>query len=264
MSVLAGKDIGQSPFGSSQKPTHVLEAVDLDLFANSIVTLIGPNGAGKSTLLKVVLGLQAPESGAVRRKQGLVVGYVPQRLKIDPIFPLTVRRFLSLPKKRREDEILTMLEEVGAAYIIDQPVQDLSGGEAQRMLLARALLRRPDLLILDEPLQGVDFSGQISLFKLIERLRHDRGCGIIMVSHDLHIVMAGTDRVICLNRHICCSGQPESVSQHPEYLALFGPQAATGLAVYSHSHDHHHNLSGDLVSDHPKPDAGEACQGHHK
>ncbi len=225
----------------------ILEGIDLEVARGEIVTLIGPNGAGKSTLLKVVLGLLAPASGAVFRRPGLAVGYVPQRLQIDPILPLTVRRFLTLPQRHSEAALRTALQEVGADYILDQAVQELSGGEIQRMLLARALLRKPDLLILDEPLQGVDFTGQSSLFALIEALRRDHNCGVVLVSHDLHIVMSGTDRVVCLNRHVCCSGKPDSVSQHPEYLALFGPQVAQNLAVYTHSHDHHHDLQGNAV-----------------
>ena len=142
---------------------------------------------------------------------------------------------------------LAALDEVGAPALLERRVEDLSGGEFQRMLLARALLRDPDLLILDEPFQGVDFAGQLTLFHLVETLRAARGCAILLVSHDLHLVMAGTNRVVCLNKHVCCSGQPEAVSRHPDYLALFGPRAAEGLAVYSHAHDHHHGLSGEVV-----------------
>lgn len=222
----------------------VLEDVDLEVHKGEIVTLVGPNGAGKSTLLKLVLGLLRPSSGQAYRRRGLKVGYVPQHLQIDPILPITARRFLCLPERSDDQRLLASLAEVGAPTLLDRPLQDLSGGEMQRLLLARALLRDPDLLILDEPLQGVDIGGQLSLFQLIERVRTARGCGVILVSHDLHVVLAGTDRVVCLNKHVCCSGKPESVSRNPAYLALFGPESAEGLALYQHHHDHHHDLAG--------------------
>ena len=160
-----------------------------------------------------------------------------------------MRSFLNLPKRHSDESVKAALAEVGADYTLGQAVQSLSGGELQRVLLARALLRDPQLLVLDEPLQGVDFSGQLALFQLIADVRDRRGCGVLMVSHDLHIVMAGTEQVVCLNRHVCCSGEPESVTRHPEYLALFGPKAAKGLAVYTHAHDHSHDLAGGVVSD---------------
>ncbi len=227
---------------------RVLERVDLAVRGGEIVTLIGPNGAGKSTLVRVVLGHLKPGAGVVRRRPGLTIGYLPQRFGFEATLPLTVRGFLDLPKPRPKARLLSALAEVGVAETLDRAVQALSGGELQRLLLARALLREPDLLVLDEPLQGVDFGGQIALFQLIAEVRRRRGCGVLMVSHDLHLVMAGTDRVVCLNRHVCCSGAPDSVSRHPEYLSLFGPKAAEGLAVYAHDHDHKHELSGDVTA----------------
>ena len=218
----------------------VLSEVDLRVRRGEIVTLIGPNGAGKSTLARVVLGLQKAEGGTIRRAADVTVGYVPQTLAADPILPLTVRRFLNLPKRRPEPILRDGLAEVGAEHLLERPVQTLSGGEFRRMLLARALLRDPDLLVLDEPLQGVDFSGQLKLFGLIERVRGRRGCGVLLVSHDLHLVMAGTDHVVCLDNRICCSGRPDAVSAHPKYLRLFGPRAAQGLALYTHEHGHDH------------------------
>ena len=226
----------------------VLQNVSIAVDPGEIVTLIGPNGSGKTTLVRTVLGLQKPQDGAIRQRNGLKIGYVPQRLSIDPILPLTVRRFLQLGSRRDDSALQRVVDEVGGRELLPRQVAQLSGGELQRMALARALLRQPDLLVLDEPLQGVDFTGQLALFNLIDRVRRERGCGVLMVSHDLHLVMKGTDRVFCLNRHICCSGQPETVSQHPEYLALFGPRAAESLAVYSHSHDHGHTLSGEVVA----------------
>jgi zinc transport system ATP-binding protein len=183
------------------------------------------------------------------RRPGLVVGYVPQRLHLDPTLPLPVRHFLALGGRRRDPASLgAALAEVGAGHLAQALMSELSGGEFQRATLARALLRDPELLILDEPAQGVDFSGQLELYALIERLRDQRGCGVLLVSHDLHVVMGATDRVVCLNRHVCCSGEPETVSRHPEYVALFGPRAATGLAIYTHEHDHAHDLAGEVVA----------------
>ncbi len=215
--------------------------VSLTVHKKEIVTLIGPNGAGKSTLLRALLRAIKPTSGEVWRRHGLVIGYVPQKLNIDPIMPMTVERFLSIPDHRPLDERKEALSNVGASHTLNQSVQSLSGGEFQRVLLARAILRKPDLLVLDEPVQGVDFQGQTELYKLISRLKEQSGFGILMVSHDLHIVMAETDRVVCINGHVCCSGAPTQVSDSPEYLALFGGQTKPGLAVYHHLHDHTHD-----------------------
>lgn len=215
----------------------VLDRVTLRVAAGEIVTLIGPNGAGKSTLVKAVLGLVSPAQGWVERRDGLAIGYMPQRLAIDPTLPLTVARFLGLWGHVSHARYTAVLAEVGAARLAHRPVQALSGGEWQRVLLARALLSHPQLLVLDEPAQAVDVHGQIALFDLIDHLRHAHGCGVLLVSHDLHLVMARTDTVICLNRHVCCSGPPDDVSRHPEYQALFGRHAAS-LALYHHRHGH--------------------------
>jgi len=224
---------------------RVLDRVELVVSEGEIVTLIGPNGAGKSTLVRVLLGLIAPDAGRVTRRPGLRVGYMPQRLAVDPVLPLTVRRFLRLAGRGIDATALSAaLREVGAEHGIDTPLQSVSGGELQRVMLARALLRRPQLLVLDEPVQGVDVTGQAELYRLIGELRARRGCGVLMVSHDLHLVMAATDHVVCLNTHVCCSGHPESVTRHPEYLRLFGPREAAALAVYTHHHDHVHDVDG--------------------
>ncbi len=225
----------------------VLENVGIFVEPGEIVTLIGPNGSGKTTLVRTILGLLKPDAGEIRLRPGARIGYVPQRLTVDPVLPLTLRRFLELGGRHGEPKLRSVAAEVGVDTLLDRQVHELSGGELQRMALARALLRQPDLLVLDEPLQGVDFGGQLALFQLIDRVRRTRGCGVLMVSHDLHLVMAGTDRVVCLNRHVCCSGRPESVSRHPEYLALFGPRTAENLAVYTHSHDHDHAPSGEVL-----------------
>ncbi len=243
----------------------VLHDVSLAIEPGEIVTLIGPNGSGKTTLIRVLLGLVEPDAGSVTRKAGLTVGYVPQHLYVEPTLPLTVGRFLSLcaPKAARRDAVLQgALAEVGADGLLELPFQTLSGGELKRVLLAQALLRQPDLLVLDEPSAGVDVSGQDELYGLLRQIRARRGCGVLLVSHDLHLVMAATDRVVCLNHHICCTGRPEAISQHPEYLALFGRRLTESLAVYEHHHDHHHGLSGDLDDEAaPEPEERKAEHG---
>ncbi|NYZ13013.1 zinc ABC transporter ATP-binding protein ZnuC [Azospirillum sp. RWY-5-1] len=236
----------------------VLERVDLTVSAGEIVTLVGPNGAGKTTLVRAVLGLVRPTAGTVRRRPWLRVGYMPQKLAIDATLPLTVRRFLGLWRRVEPARIAAALEEVGVGRVADSPVQAISGGEMQRVLLARALLSDPELLVLDEPDQAVDVQGQAELFARIDAARRARGCGVLMVSHDLHTVMARTHRVVCINRHVCCSGTPEDVSRHPEFNALFGRFAAE-VAVYTHRHDHAHAGDGHVV---PLPDGHHHPEGH--
>jgi zinc transport system ATP-binding protein len=224
----------------------VLQDVSLTLEIGKVLTIIGPNGAGKSSLLKVLLGLQKADSGEVSLRDGLRIGYVPQSISIDNNLPLSVRRFVALGGKGSVSEVLAMLK---IEHLSDTAIQSISGGEFQRVLLARALLRKPDLLVLDEPAQGVDVMGQGELYEKISTLRNQYGFGVIMVSHDLHLVMAKTDQVICLNQHICCHGVPADVSRHPEYQRLFGDMSNSGLAVYTHHHDHTHDLHGNVVSD---------------
>jgi zinc transport system ATP-binding protein len=224
----------------------VLDDVQLSVQPGEIVTLIGPNGAGKTTLVRVVLGLLQPDRGSVRRTPRLRIGYMPQKLHVDATLPLSVLRFLRLVPGVDRTRALAALAEVGAEQVIDSPLQSISGGEMQRVLLARALLREPQLLVLDEPVQGVDVAGQAELYRLISRLRERHGCGVLMVSHDLHLVMSATDQVVCLNRHVCCSGHPEQVSGDPAFIELFG-QNAKSLAVYHHHHDHDHDLHGGVV-----------------
>lgn len=226
----------------------ILHDVSLEVYPQSILTLIGPNGAGKSTVLKVLLGLQQPDQGKVWRQPALRVGYVPQKFHLDRLLPLTAERFIGL-KLRRHDAVAVRqcAVEAGVEDLLGQAVQSLSGGELQRVLLARALLNEPQLLVLDEPGQGVDVTGLSELYQLISRLKQVHGYGVLMVSHDLHLVMAATDQVLCLNQHICCSGQPEAVSRHPEYLRLFGDARTAGLAVYTHHHDHQHDMHGCIV-----------------
>lgn len=227
----------------------ILQDVSFTVNRRQIVTIIGPNGAGKTSLLRVVLGLVLETSGTVRRQAGLRVGYMPQKLNLNPLMPLTVNRFLSLASPNRTpataDIISGILAEVGASHLSQSALADLSGGELQRVLLAQALMGEPDLLVLDEPTQGVDILGQAELYKLIADIRDHRGCGILLVSHELHMVMAASDEVLCLNRHVCCSGHPTAITKDPEYQALFGTAAGEwveeGLAPYTHRHDHRHD-----------------------
>ena len=225
----------------------LIRDVDIAVARREVVTLIGPNGAGKTTLVRVLLGLLAPSPGTVRRDEAVTIGYVPQRVQFDPTLPLTVARLMTLTSRRPPDAVQEALEETAVGPLVDTSVADLSSGELQRVLLARALLRRPNLLVLDEPLQGVDYTGEAELYELIGTIVDRRGCGVLMVSHDLHIVMASTDRVVCLNHHVCCTGAPEDVVGHDEFVRLFGPRAAAGAAVYRHVHDHVHDLAGDVA-----------------
>ena len=234
---------------------HILENVDLTVGMGEIVTLIGQNGAGKSTLVKIALGLRRPDRGTIARKPDLRVGYQPQRLNVDRSLPLSVKRFLTLTQRASEDALRHVLDEVGMGEFIDDSVHTLSGGELQRVMLARALLRRPELLVLDEPTQNVDMAGAVELYKLIVHLRDATGCGVLLVSHDLNVVMAQTTRVYCLNGHVCCSGRPADVSRDPEFQRLFGPAGVEMLAIYPHTHDHVHRPGEHHHHDH--------THGHH-
>jgi len=225
---------------------QILDNISLSIKPGEILTLVGPNGSGKTSLVRVLLGLLKADEGSLQKKPGLIIGYVPQKLHIDAVLPMSVKRFLQMGMKLGLEDIAHMASTLGVLALLDQPLQSVSGGEFQRILLARALLRKPDLLVLDEPAQGVDINGQQQLYQLISTIRDEFGCGVFMVSHDLHLVMEATDQVLCLNTHICCTGHPEAVSQHPEYLKLFGV-SLDGMAVYTHNHNHSHDLSGDVV-----------------
>ncbi|NJM82234.1 MAG: metal ABC transporter ATP-binding protein [Tabrizicola sp.] len=220
---------------------EVLHDITLSVAKGEIVTILGPNGSGKSTLLRALLGIVPVQGGRILRQAGLRLGYVPQRLQIDRTMPITVRRFLSLPVRIGEAEARAVLARVGAEGLGPRQMTDLSGGQLQRVLLARALLADPDLLVLDEPTQGLDQPGEAAFYRLIEEVRQATGMAVLMVSHDLHVVMAASDRVICLNGHICCEGTPRVVSTAPEYRALFGPGTKGALALYRHDHDHAHD-----------------------
>ena len=229
----------------SFRERSILANVSLNIGPGEIITLIGPNGAGKTTLVRIVLGLQKADSGLRTIKRSLRIGYMPQKLHVDHNMPLTVKRFLSLTGQP-QGNIKNALTRTGVGHVINSPVQSLSGGEMQRTLLARALLHTPHLLVLDEPVQGVDVNGQKDLYHLITQIRNEHGCSVLMVSHDLHLVMASTDRVVCLNNHICCSGHPHQIRQHPAYLKMFGRESDE-LAVYTHYHDHEHAVDGHVI-----------------
>lgn len=228
---------------------RILRDVDLSVRRREIVTVVGPNGSGKTTLLKVLIGAQAPSEGVVVREAGLRIGYVPQRLAIDQAMPLTVARWLGLSGTSNKETYLQIAEQVGISGLLQQQMVSLSGGEFQRALLAQSLLVRPDLLVLDEPTQGLDQPAVASFYRLIEDVREDLDCAVLMVSHDLHVVMRSSDHVICLNGHVCCQGTPTLVSAAPEYQALFGFGTEGALALYRHDHDHRHDHSEDASSD---------------
>lgn len=219
----------------------VLRDVHFKLSQGEIVTIVGPNGSGKSSLLRALIGALKPASGAVIRKPGLKIGYVPQKLQIDGTLPLTVQRFLSLPVRQSQEVTTQALAQAGVPELAQRQMTDLSGGQFQRVLLARALLGSPDVLILDEATQGLDQPGAAAFYRQIEDVRQRTGVAILMVSHDLHVVMAASDRVLCLNGHVCCEGTPQVVANAPEYRALFGSGTQGALALYRHDHDHGHD-----------------------
>ena len=251
MDMLAAREtlITLTNAGVSRGGRTLVSGVDLSIARGEIVTLIGPNGSGKSTTAKMVTGVYKPDSGSVTRKPGLRIGYVPQKLSIDWTLPLTVERLMTLTGRFSRREIDKALEAVGAGRLRKAAVQELSGGEFQRVLFARAMIRKPDLLVLDEPVQGVDFSGEVALYELVRTIRDTTQSGVLMISHDLHVVMAETDTVICLNGHVCCRGTPSAVQRSPEYLRLFGERAAGSLAIYQHHHDHEHHADGCVVAE---------------
>ena len=232
----------------------VLQNISMALNTGEITTIIGPNGAGKSSLVRIILGLTAADAGTIHRADDLRIGYMPQKIKIDPTLPLSTCRFLQLANTSH-DACHRALDLVGIPELKNTPFHNLSGGETQRVLLARAILRQPNLLVLDEPVQGVDLNGQNELYSLIGELKNKLNCGIIMVSHDLHLVMSATDHVICLNHHICCQGKPEQVTRDPAYLDIFGK-----TALYSHHHNHSHSLEGKVVDTDGNHRHGEGCQ----
>lgn len=219
----------------------VLADITVAVAPGEIVTIVGPNGSGKSTFLRALIGALPPASGRVIRGPGLRIGYVPQKLAIDATLPITVSRFLSLPRRVPQDVAAEALARAGVPDLANRQMTDLSGGQFQRVLLARAVLERPQLLLLDEATQGLDQPGSAAFYQQIEEVRQDLGCAVVMVSHDLHVVMAASDRVLCMNGHICCEGTPDVVADAPEYRALFGTGTRGALALYRHQHSHSHD-----------------------
>jgi len=228
----------------------VLRDVSLTVEPGEIVTVVGPNGSGKTSLLRAIIGAVAPARGEVIHAPGLRIGYVPQKLHIDPTLPMTVERFLRLPGKLPKAACAKALVSAGVPDLAGRQMSGLSGGQFQRVLLARALINEPDLILLDEATQGLDQPGSAAFYRRIEEVRRQTGCAVLMISHELHVVMSASDRVICLNGHVCCEGTPEKVSSAPEYRALFGTGTGGALALYRHDHDHAHDGSCDHDHDH--------------
>ena len=227
------------------KDKWLVKGVSLQIEKGQIVTLIGPNGSGKSTTAKIALGIYKNIDGEVEKYTNKV-GYVPQKISIDWTLPLRVRDFMVLTENLKDEDINEALSITGVIQLKNKNLGDLSGGEFQRVLIARAISKKPDLLVLDEPVQGVDFTGEIALYKLIKKITDELNCGILLISHDLHTVMSATDHVVCLNGHVCCSGSPIDVAKNNEYKALFGEQASQILSRYEHRHDHVHTSKGEI------------------
>ena len=228
----------------------ILYDVDISVDASGFITIIGPNGAGKTMLLKCLMGIIEPDSGRITRTDGLRIGYVPQSMPFQPSFPIRVERFFRLARRASDEKIAQTAEETGIEGMLQLPMASLSSGELQRVLLARSLLDDPQLLVLDEPAQNLDFSGQLELYTLLDKVYAHRQVSVLMVSHDLHMVMASSRQVYCLYHHVCCVGEPRKVSQDPEFTALFGKDMAKMMAVYQHKHDHSHEHEHSGEHDH--------------
>lgn len=235
-----------------QRGRTLIDKVSLQVRRGEIVTIIGPNGSGKSTTIRAILGIIKANAGHVTKLPNLKIGYVPQKLEINWSMPLTVERFMRLTESHSDDSIAAALATTGVEMLAKRELTVLSGGEFQRVLIARAMASQPDLLVLDEPVQGVDFNAELEIYQLIARLRDKHDCGVLLVSHDLHIVMAETDTVVCLNGHVCCSGSPKAVTNSDQFQNLFGVRGAEALAIYKHHHDHKHGPDGEVIPD-PDP-----------
>tara|TARA_B100001093_G_scaffold272575_1_gene260522 strand:- start:2470 stop:3219 length:750 start_codon:yes stop_codon:yes gene_type:complete len=231
--------------GFSKNNKWLVKDVSLEVKQGEIVTLIGPNGSGKSTTAKIALGIYKEIEGNVKRSTNKI-GYVPQKISIDWTLPIRVIDFMSLTEDPTDDQINVALNLTGVKHLKKKNLGNLSGGEFQRVLIARAIANQPDLLVLDEPVQGVDFKGEIALYELIKKISEELNCGILLISHDLHVVMSATDFVVCLNGHVCCSGTPQAVAKNNEYQELFGDRASTILSLYEHKHDHTHSPDGTI------------------
>ena len=223
----------------------LVKGITFEINNGQIVTLIGPNGSGKTTTAKMILNILKPSEGSVSVKTSNI-SYLPQKINIDWSIPLRVIDFMNITSEINKTEVFENLKLTGVENLIEKNLVDLSGGEFQRVLLARAISRKPQLLILDEPVQGVDFNGEIKLYQLIKNISEKFNCGILLISHDLHFVMSSTNHVICLNGHVCCSGTPHDVAKDPSYIEIFGENAASTLSLYKHDHDHYHNQDGSI------------------
>jgi len=231
--------------GFSKNDKWLVKGVSLKVREGEIVTLIGPNGSGKSTTAKIALGIYKEIEGKANKFTNKI-GYVPQKISIDWTLPIRVIDFMSLTDEPTDEQINIALNLTGVEHLKNKSLGNLSGGEFQRVLIARAIANQPDLLVLDEPVQGVDFKGEIALYELIKKISEESNCGILLISHDLHVVMSATDYVVCLNGHVCCSGTPQVVAKNDEYKELFGDRASTILSLYEHKHDHTHSPDGTI------------------
>ena len=236
--------------GVKRNNKWLVRGVSLNVNKGQIVTLIGPNGSGKSTTAKMALGILKPDEGSNTISQNIKISYVPQKITIDWSLPLRVIDFMNITEKFAKNEIEEALSMTGIKKLIFRDVKNLSGGEFQRLLMARAIAKNPDFLVLDEPVQGVDYPGEIALYKVIQEIVKNLNCGILLISHNLHVVMSQTDHVICLNGHVCCSGAPKSIVKEPEYIKLFGDNMDPTLALYQHEHDHQHLPDGSVDHSH--------------
>lgn len=240
MSLISVKDVSVRHGANT-----VLRNVSLSVDLGEIVTIVGPNGSGKTSLLRAIIGATPPSVGQITLKPDLRIGYVPQRLHIDPTLPITVKRYMQLTDRVRHRDCAAALEAAGVPDLLKRQMSQLSGGQFQRVLLARALINRPEILLLDEATQGLDQPGSAAFYRQIEEVRRETGCAVLMISHELHVVMSASDRVICLNGHVCCEGSPAVVASAPEYRALFGTGTGGALALYRHDHDHDHSMTSD-------------------
>ena len=231
--------------GVSINDKSLVKGVSFEIKQGEIVTLIGPNGSGKSTTAKIALGIYKKIDGKVKKYTNKI-GYVPQKISIDWTLPIRVLDFMTLTEELTQDQINIALNLTGVEHLKDKSLSNLSGGEFQRVLIARAISKKPELLVLDEPVQGVDFKGEIALYELIKKISEKMKCGILLISHDLHVVMSATDFVLCLNGHVCCSGAPHKVVKDSKYKELFGDRASNILSLYEHKHDHTHSQDGTI------------------
>ena len=225
----------------------ILKNIDIKINKNDFITIIGPNGAGKTMLLKCLMGFYKPNFGEIQKKDKLKIGYMPQSINIINTMPMMVKNFITVRKKYDDISFKQVISEVDISQLVNKQLSVLSGGEMQRVLLARSLLNNPDLLVLDEPAQNLDISGQLSFYKLIQEIYFKRNISILMVSHDLHLVMVSTKKVLCLSNHICCSGKPQQVAKDPEFISMFGKDMANMMAVYQHT-NHRSDIDNHLMN----------------